>query len=401
MRTILVTGPGGAGRTTVAAATALAAVRAGHRTLVLSADPTDGLGAALGVPVGADPVPLTGPASGLTAWRPSAAPSFGADLLRLQDWAAPALDLAGAARLEAAELTPLPGAEEAAVLRALRETARAPRGTVDVLVVDLPPLDRALALLALPQQLRRYLRRLLPPERRAAQGLRPMLGRLAGVPVPAAALYETVERWDAELAAVEALVADPATTVRLVAEPGPAATRALRAVTPGLALHALRVDALLASRVLPTGTGGDWLAGPVAQQRAALTDWTGAADGTDGTVPVPHELPHLGRAPEGPDDLAALAVPFDAAPPPPVEWPVVDRLAEDGVLVWDIPLPGAVREELDLLRRGDELVLTVGRFRRIVPLPSALRRCTVVGAGLRDGGLKVRCAPDPGLWPKR
>ncbi|MYR56053.1 ArsA family ATPase, partial [Streptomyces sp. SID625] len=41
MRTLLITGPGGSGRTTVAAATALAAAREGLRTLVLSADRTD------------------------------------------------------------------------------------------------------------------------------------------------------------------------------------------------------------------------------------------------------------------------------------------------------------------------------------------------------------------------
>ena len=83
-----------------------------------------------------------------------------------------------------------------------------------------------------------------------------------------------------------------------------------------------------------------------------------------------------------------------------VEWPVTDRLADDGVLVWHIPLPGAHRDELDLIRRGDELVLAAGQFRRIVPLPSVLRRCTVDGAALRDGELRIRFAPDPGLWPR-
>ena len=69
------------------------------------------------------------------------------------------------------------------------------------------------------------------------------------------------------------------------------------------------------------------------------------------------------------------------------------------MLVWHIPLPGAIREELDLVRRGDELVVSVGQFRRIVPLPSALRRCTVDGAALREGELRIRFAPDPDLWP--
>ena len=82
-----------------------------------------------------------------------------------------------------------------------------------------------------------------------------------------------------------------------------------------------------------------------------------------------------------------------------VEWPVEDRLADDGVLVWHLPLPGAIRDDLDLIRRGDELVVAAGRFRRIVALPSVLRRCTVEGAGLREGELRIRFAPDPDLWP--
>ena len=45
-------------------------------------------------------------------------------------------------------------------------------------------------------------------------------------------------------------------------------------------------------------------------------------------------------------------------------------------------------------------LLAAGTFRRIVSLPSALRRCSVAGAGLRDGELRVRFAPDPDLWPR-
>lgn len=42
-------------------------------------------------------------------------------------------------------------------------------------------------------------------------------------------------------------------------------------------------------------------------------------------------------------------------------WAVEDRLAEDGVLVWAVPLPGARKCDLDLIRRGDELLLTAAR----------------------------------------
>ncbi|WP_405971589.1 ArsA family ATPase [Streptomyces sp. NBC_00988] len=388
MRTILITGPGGSGRSTIAAATAQAAAGTGTRTLLLGADRGDTLGAALGVVTGAAPVEA---AENLTAWRPDATESFRADLTAFQDRASTALELLGAARLDAEELTPLPGAEELALLRALRDAALSE--AYDLLVVDLPPTPHALALLALPEELRRYLRRLLPAERQAARALRPVLGRLAGVPMPSEWLYDTAGRWDVELAAVEAVLADRNTTVRLVAEPGPAGADAVRAAGLALALRGLRPDVLVANRVLPESVEDTWLAGLNAQQRKTLDEWQGTYDDV-------RHVPHLGHDPRGTDDLGALAVPGVDAAGSAVEWPVTDRLAEDGVLVWGIPLPGAIRDELDLVRRGDELVVTVGRFRRIVPLPSALRRCTVAGAALREGELRIRFAPDPDLWPQ-
>ncbi|MGN9760442.1 ArsA family ATPase [Streptomyces sp. SD31] len=390
MRTILITGPGGSGRTTVAAATALAAANNGTRTLVLSADRTDTLGAALGVTTGATPARVT---DTLTAWRPDAATGFRDDLAAFQERATAALDLLGASRLDPDEVTPLPGAEEFALLRALRDAALAEAH--ELLVVDLPATPHALALLSLPEELRRYLRRLLPSERQAARALRPVLGRLAGVPMPAEWLYDTAARWDVELAAVEAVVADRDTVVRLVAEPGPGGADAVRAATLALALRGLRPDLLVANRVLPEAEApaDSWLAGPVAQQRKVLEEW-GEADHDV------HHIAHLGRDPRGVDDLDALAVPAVNDTSSTVEWPVTDRLAEDGVLVWAVPLPGAVRDELDLVRRGDEVVVTAGQFRRIVPLPSALRRCGVDGAALRDGELRIRFAPDPELWPR-
>ncbi|MBP5864224.1 ArsA-related P-loop ATPase [Streptomyces scabiei] len=393
MRTILITGPGGSGRTTVAAATAAEAAREGARTLVLSADRADGLGAVLGVATGPEPVRA---APNLTAWRPDAAAGFREDLVAFQERAASVLGMLGAARLDAEELTPLPGAEELALLRALRDAALSE--AYDLLVVDLPPAPQALALLALPEELRRYLRRLLPPERQAARALRPVLGRLAGVPMPSEWLYETAARWDVELAAVAAVVEDPSTTVRLVAEPGPAGADHVRLAGVGLALRALPVDALIANRVLPEGAHETWLAGLVAQQRKALEEWEQRpAAGGPRSV---RRVAHLGHDPRGADDLAALGVPGAGDVPARVAWAVTDNLGDEGVLVWHIPLPGAIRDELDLVRRGDELVLTAGPFRRIVPLPSALRRCTVDGAALREGELRIRFAPDPQLWPR-
>ncbi|MGW2176973.1 ArsA family ATPase [Streptomyces sp. NPDC001732] len=425
MRTVLVTGPGGAGRTTVAAATALAAARRGRRTLLLSADAVPGL------PADTEPAEV---ADGLWSARIDSGEHFRSELLALQDRASGVLDLLGGNRLDGEELTELPGSTQLALLHALRRAAEGDwsRAGHDLLVVDLPPLREALAVLALPEQLRRYLRRLLPRERQAARALRPMLAQLAGVPMPAQWLYEAAARKDAELAAVQALIEDRTTTVRLVAEPGPAAEDALRTARTGLALHGLRVDTLAVNRTLPRHSADPWFAALAAQQEKTVDHWY--EQWSPGTALC--EVPHLGRDPRNLDDLALLDTadeglagrldgqtpgraddpwwtedPWWAGGPDAPEGfegprsggrivPAPRPVDGDPVLVWCLPLPGAVKEDLQLVRRGGELLLTVGPFHRIVPLESGLRRCTVSGAALTDGVLRVRFTPDPGLWPR-
>src|SRR5205814_5523497 len=58
MRIILFTGKGGVGKTTVAAATALATAKAGRRTLIMSTDPAHSLADAFDRPLGSDPTAL-------------------------------------------------------------------------------------------------------------------------------------------------------------------------------------------------------------------------------------------------------------------------------------------------------------------------------------------------------
>ncbi|WP_285565305.1 ArsA-related P-loop ATPase [Streptomyces sp. RTGN2] len=404
MRTVLVTGLGGAGRSTVAAATALAGARSGARTLLLSAD------AIPGFPAETAPTRVN---DTLSSVRIDSGEHFRGELLTLQDELSGVLDLLGGNRMDGEELTELPGSTELALLHALRRAARGDwsRAGYDLLVVDLPPLREALAVLALPEQLRRYLRRLLPQERQAARALRPMLAQLAGVPMPAQWLYEAAARRDAELAEVQELIEDRATTLRLVAEPGPAAEDALRTARTGLALHGLRVDAVVANRVLPRHSSDPWFAALAAQQEKCLGHWR-----EEWTAEAPSVLvPHLGRDPHGPDDLTGLDG-TDGAPSLAPDtrgggraddpWWIEEAGAPDGpdggdgILVWCLRLPGAVKKDLQLVRRGSELLLTVGTFHRIVPLESALRRCTVSGAALTDGVLRVRFTPDPGLWPR-
>jgi arsenite-transporting ATPase len=59
-----------------------------------------------------------------------------------------------------------------------------------------------------------------------------------------------------------------------------------------------------------------------------------------------------------------------------------------------IALPFAEKSDIDLARHGDELVVTVGSYRRLLALPAALSRTTVGAARIVDGALQVRFKAD-------
>lgn len=214
--------------------------------------------------------------------------------------------------------------------------------------------------------------------------------------MPADWLYEARGWAGAELAAARRVIESAGTSVRLVVDAGSFSLDGLRRARAGLALFGHRLDAVVAHRALPAAalTSADpWLAGLAARERTRL-------DGLAADLTVP--LLIADQLAEDPALLAGQLYGEGAGPEPAEDWPwtAEDRLAEDGVLVWRLAVPGADRADLELMRRGDELVVGLGPYRRILALPSALRRCVVAGAGLRDGALTVRFAPDPDLWPR-
>ncbi|MEV4555896.1 ArsA-related P-loop ATPase [Kitasatospora sp. NPDC049285] len=383
-RTVLVSGPDAA---RIAAATALQHARQGRDTLLLAADdPHRAVDALLDARLTPRPVRYD---AHLTVARIDEQAAFSAALDGYRDKLAPALDLIGAEPLDPEELGPLPGTRALALLRAL------PRAAAEVLVVAAPPPAELIATLALPEQLDRYLTRLLPEQRQAARALRPLLAAVAGMSMPTDRLFEARAAAAGAIAEARAAITAPGTTVRLVqdaARPDPGGLARIRA---GLALHGLALDAVVAHGALPAAavdSPDDWLARTAHRQREQLAALAGQLD-----VPL-----LTTRQPDSTLETLAeqlYAAGHPATPAPADPW-VEDRLAEDGLLLWHLPLPGADREELELLRRGDELVVGVGAYRRVLALPSALRRCTVGGAGLAAGVLSVRFAPDPALWPR-
>jgi anion-transporting ArsA/GET3 family ATPase len=371
--TLLFTGPGGAGTTTLAGAAAVRAARTGRSALLLTADPH--LPAADDVP-GLEVVPVAGGAALERFWRGHV------DTLRS---AVPQLTLP-----PASSVVPLPGAGGLALLSSL---ARA-REKAEVVVVDAGPLPAATELVVLPDTLRFWLDQLLPPRLRALGAVRTAAvasGAVRRGPIDAA--LDAVPAIEELLG--QARLTDPAeTVVVVVTEPRAGAAEAVRGFATALGVHGQRVAGVLARALPEEALAGDWWAARRLEQQVETEVLAAIAPVTD--------VPLAAAAPVDADALADLLP--DALPGAVPAVATLQPERVEGGWRLSLPLPFAERGDLSLTRCDDDLVITVGEARRSVRLDALLRRCTVTGGRLVEPGtaaarLEVSFVPDPQLWP--
>ncbi|MEV8631850.1 ArsA family ATPase [Streptosporangium sp. NPDC051023] len=379
-RILLFTGKGGVGKTTAAAATAVMAAGAGLKTLVVSTDTAHSLADALGVTAGGEPVEVT---PGLYLHQVDTQRALERQWGELRDYARGLFAELGLDEVTAEEITVLPGAEEVIALLQLREHARA--GAWDVIVVDCAPTAETLRLLALPEALDWHVNRLLPVGRRLLRTLSPLIRKVAQVSVPGDHVVGAGERLHRGLMEIRELLTGPDASVRLVLTPEAVVLAEARRTLTSLSLYGYRVDAVIANRVFPAEGADPWRRRWVEAQAAHL------AEIGESFAPLPlHTVPYLDAEPVGPDALALVAEAMygeaDPFAPPTADPPL--RITPEGELLLALPL--ADRSEVDLLRKGDELIVNAGSHRRVLALPAALARRSVREAVLRDGLLRVR-----------
>ncbi len=396
MRIVLFTGKGGVGKTTTASATALRLADRGLKTLLLSTDIAHSLADALDVPLTDEPAEI---APSLWAVQIDTQVRFEAAWRDVQSYLVDMLARGGVDAITADELTVLPGVDEVLALLAVRELALT--GRWDALVVDCAPTAETLRLLALPEALTWYLQKVFPVQRRIARSMRPIaavLGR--GDALPPDSLFDALLRLNDELASVRQLLGDPAvTSVRLVLTPESVVAAEARRTFTALALYGYCVDLVVANRIFPAGEDA-WRQGWARAQQAQLAAIRESFAG----LPV-RELPYRPAEPVGERALREVAdalygeLPGEDPVPVPSGAPLlqVDSEGEDFVLRMSLPL--AQRGAVEAVRVGDDLVVSVGPNRRVLSLPSVLRRCVVAGGDFDGAELRVRFRPDPDVWP--
>ena len=389
MRVLLFTGKGGVGKTTTAAATALRCADAGLRTIVLSTDPAHSLADAFGIDLGDRPYEIT---PGLFGQQLDTGARMEDTWVEIQAWLQEVFQWAGVAAIEAEELSVIPGLDEIFSLSDIK--AYASSGEWDVVVVDCAPTAETLRLLSLPEILRWYMDRVFPMSRKVNKVVSPLLGRVAGLPTPGDEVFGSASRFYERLDGVRELLSDAAvTSVRLVVNPERLVVAEARRTHTYLSLFGYRVDAVVANRLLPEAVSDPWFKA----WRERHAEHLEAIE--DGFAPLPILRAELASDElVGVDALRAFGEALYADVDPagilhPGEPMVVTKQGTAYEL--SLELPFADKDELELGRRDDELLIRVGSHRRALLLPDSLRRRDVGAATLRDGRLRVTF-PAPG-----
>src|SRR3954447_8149266 len=382
-RTILYTGKGGVGKTSVAAATARRCARAGARTLVISTDPARSLADVLATEVGGAPTDV---GEGLKAQQVQAQDELERHWSAVSDWLGGLLMERGVERIAAEELTVPPGGNELFSLLEIKPHAES--GEWDVIVVDCAPTGETLRLLSFPDAARWWLAKVFGREQSMLAAARPLARMFLDVQLPDEKVMGEVQRLVGNLVEMHDLLRDASrVSMRLVMTPDRmVVAEAMRTFTY-LNLYGYLTDAVIVNRVFPDelaeGYFGAWHA--VQQEQLELVG--------QGFSPVPVLCaPYFAAEVIGEERLDELGEALFADHDPAAV--LHDRLSQElsvsnGRAELRLDLPFASKGDVQLKKIGLELIVRVDGHKRTIVLPGTLAAYKPTSATLEEGALTV------------
>ncbi|MDO5083344.1 ArsA family ATPase [Arachnia propionica] len=380
-RMILLTGKGGVGKTSLAAAHAVASAREGRRTLLASMDAAHNLFDLFDHP----------PAPGLVEVAPNLEITE-VDAGRVAEEEFPDITRAIGSlitEIDDDQVLDLPGLDPLFFL--LRVHQLALDGRHDRIILDLAPTGETLSLLQFPELLTWWMERVFPLERIAVRALRPLVKGVWRIELPDARAMNDVERLHQRLHDVQGLLKDPTvTSVRLVTLAERMVIEETRRSHLYLNLFGYTVDHVFVNGLYPPDEIDAFFHTWVEHQQQHLAE----IEASFSHLPITR-VPRFGHDLRGLADLTHLAA--TALGPDAFDTP--DGLAHERYVTADdgydleLPLPGATSDRIELTRSASDLTLRIGGVQRTISLPVTLRHHDVVGAGLHDDVLTIRFRP--------
>lgn len=390
MRVILMTGKGGVGKTSVAAATGLRCAELGYKTLVLSTDPAHSLADSFDLEMGHEPRQV----------RPNL---WGAELDALMElegnWGAvkryitQVLQARGLDGVQAEELAILPGMDE--IFGLVRMKRHYDEGTYDVLIIDSAPTGTALRLLSLPEVGGWYMRKFYKPLQGMSVALRPIVEPLfrpiAGFSLPDRDVMDAPYEFYEKIEALEKVLTDnKQTSVRLVTNPEKMVIKESLRAHSYLSLYNVSTDLVVANRIIPDSVSDPFF------QRWKDNQKIYKQSIYDDFHPLPvKEVPLFSEEMCGLEALERLKETlYKDEDPTQVYYQenTIRVVQQERDYCLELYLPGVPKEQIQLNKTGDELNIRIGNHRRNLVLPQALAALQPTGAKMEEDYLKIRFA---------
>ncbi|MEZ4862079.1 MAG: ArsA family ATPase [Caldilineaceae bacterium] len=396
MRIILYLGKGGVGKTTVAAASALRSAELGYRTLVVSTDIAHSLADSLDLPLTGEPTEV---APNLFAQEINVLDEIRLHWGQMQEYLGTILRRQGMNKTIAEEMAIIPGMEE--IVSLLHVHKQAMEGHFDRVIVDAAPTGETMRLLTMPESFQWYVGRL--------SGWGDTTLRLASTllrkVIPEKDLLTGLNHLVDGVKALQKVLIDPnVTSYRVVLNPEKMVIKeGARAVTY-LSLFGYPVDAVVVNRILPgivsDGQGEVQLVQPSTDAylrglQSIQVRYLAEIERDFYPLPI-LRAGWFDSEMVGLPKLQALAATLFANQDPGAIFHVgqTQQILEDGEdFVLKLPLPHVELNKVKLTKRGDELFISIGNFKRELLLPAVLAQRNAGGALFTDGILQVRFPP--------
>ena len=379
-RIILFTGKGGVGKTTIAAATAIKTSELGKKTLIISTDPAHSLSDSFSVELSATPTRIKEKLEGMEV-------NVEYELERhwetIRDYLTIFFKSQGIDDVVAEELAIFPGFDELASLLHLLDFYQ--KREYDVIILDCAPTGETLRLLSVPEIAKWYMNRFFGIEKRLLKIVKPIAEPLIDLPLPSEEVLDKIQDLYTKIGMLKEILESPQTTVRLVMNPEKMVIKESERAFTYLNLFGYRVDCVIINKVLPE-SAGEYFKKWIEIQKEYMRE-------IDERFPVPkftltfkseevvgEKLKMVADEIYGdrnPSDVFSLSKPMR-----------VEKEGEDLILV--VKAPFIDKSQLKVLKRGEELIIIAGQWKRILYLPQSLAMREPASAKFMSGELKIK-----------
>ncbi len=390
VRILLFSGKGGVGKTSIAAATGLHLSRLGYSTLVMSVDPAHSLADAFDLETSLfqektnDPYPID---AHLAIQEVNIQKEIKRHWREISTYVTAVLRTTGISDVEAEELAILPGMEELSAMMYVNQFRREQR--YQVIVLDCAPTAESMRFVSMPTTLEWYMKHIFPFQRGLLKAVRPVANRISPVELPTDNYFANIQHLFGRLEGIAELLEDARiTSVRLVTNPEKMVLRETQRAFVYFSLHGLTVDGVIVNRVLPSAITDTWFD----QWRASQAKILDEIEEYFSPVPL-KRVPLFTHEVLGRERLIELAdVLYGATEDPAAvtrtEAPYTFEKVNAHYEI-RLRLPFAIKGEVELFKKGDELVVEIGTLRRHIGLPTSMAALTPTRATLEHKMLTV------------